>query len=122
LGKAFSRALCPDEPAQPTAFANQTVDVSPKKDRKETWEWHIQDTDRRTLPLTGELVKMLAGHAKFETTRQFYLAVRPDAIDRARIASEASRKGDSVAHLLRGPSETDQQKRLQSVNALKPIT
>ena len=67
-------------------------------------------------------VMRLAGHAKFETTRQFYLALRPDAVDRARIASEASRKGTSVAHLLRAPSETDQQKRLQSVTPLKPIT
>ena len=190
-------------------FAGMTVDVSPKKDRKETWEWHIKDTDRRTLPLTSELVGLLAehqaslpegcpyvfipvsryehiqdrrkagkwtvedgrspldnfcdhfdriralasikegtfhdlrrtclsnwlaqglsefevmrlaGHAKFETTRQFYLAVRPDAIDRARIASEASRKGNSVAHLLRAPSESDKEKRLQSVSALKPTS
>jgi integrase len=43
-------------------FANMTVDVSPKKDRMDTWEWHIEDTDRRTLPLTGELVKLLVAH------------------------------------------------------------
>jgi len=39
--------------------ANMTVEVSPKKDRQDTWEWHIKDTDRRTLPLTAELVKLL---------------------------------------------------------------
>jgi len=190
-------------------FAKQTVDVSPKKDRKETWEWHIKDTDRRTLPLTAELIGLLAehqasqpegcpyvfipasryehiqerrkvgkwtvedgrspldnfcdhfdriralasieegtfhdlrrtclsnwlaqglsefevmrlaGHAKFETTRQFYLAIRPDAIDRARMASEASRKGNSVAHLLRAPSESDKKERPQSVSALEPTS
>lgn len=43
-------------------FANQTVDVSPKKDRQDVWEWHIKDTDRRTLPLTDELVKLVAEH------------------------------------------------------------
>jgi len=43
-------------------FAKMAVDVSPKKDRNETWEWHIKDTDRRTLPLTDELVKLLAEH------------------------------------------------------------
>jgi integrase len=40
-------------------FANMTVDVSPKLDRTDTWEWHIKDTDHRTLPLTADLVKML---------------------------------------------------------------
>ncbi len=188
-------------------FASMTVDVSPKKDREETWEWHIKDTDRRTLPLTSELVGMLAehqasqpegcpyvfipapryqhiqerrkagkwtvadgrapldnfcdhfdriralasieegtfhdlrrtclsnwlaqgltefevmrlaGHAKFETTRQFYLAVRSDAVDRARMASEASRKGNSVAHLLRAPSDAAQKERLGSISAYEP--
>jgi len=188
-------------------FARMTVDVSPKKNRPDTWEWHIKDTDRRTLPLTSEVVAMLAehqasqpegcpyvfvpasryehiqerrragnwtvedgrcpldnfedhfkrikslasietgtfhdlrrtclsnwlaqglgefevmrlaGHAKFETTRQFYLALRPDAVDRARMASEASRKGNSVAHLLRAPSESDQEKRLTHISACQP--
>ncbi len=40
-------------------FANMTVEVSPKKDRDGAWEWHIKDTDRRTLPLTADLVKLL---------------------------------------------------------------
>ncbi len=40
-------------------FANMTVEVSPKKDCQDTWEWYIKDTDRRTLPLTAELVKRL---------------------------------------------------------------
>ncbi len=43
-------------------FANMTVDVSPKPDRMDTWEWHIKDTDRRTLPLTADLVRLLVGH------------------------------------------------------------
>jgi integrase len=43
-------------------FANMTVEVSPKKNRADTWEWHIKDTDRRTLPLTAELVNRLAAH------------------------------------------------------------
>ena len=36
--------------------------MSPKKDTPQTWEWHIKDTDRRTLPLTEELVALLAKH------------------------------------------------------------
>jgi integrase len=176
-------------------FANMTVDVSPKLDRTDTWEWHIKDTDHRTLPLTADLVKLLvehqmsqpegnpyvfvpmaryehiqelrrtrqwtiekgrsplskfchhfnkirrragiesgtfhdlrrtclsnwiveglslhevkelAGHAGIETTDRFYLAVRKDVVDRARAASEASRKGHSVARLLRAAVKPDE--------------
>jgi len=175
-------------------FANMTVEVSPKKNGADTWEWHIKDADHRTLPLTADLVKLLvehqmaqpegnpyvfvptgryeliqdlrrngqwtvergrsplskfchhfnkirklagiatgtfhdlrrtclsdwivqglslhevkelAGHAGIETTDRFYLAVRKDVVDRARAASEASRKGESVARLLRAPGESD---------------
>lgn len=185
-------------------FANMTVDVSPKKNRKATWEWHIKDTDRRTLPLTAELVRLLvehqgsepeghpyifvpmaryeriqelrkagrwtvedgrcplknfcfhfkkirrlacvvsgtfhdlrrtclnnwviqglslhevkelAGHARIETTERFYLAVRKDVVDRARAASEASRKGESVAHLLRAPFGSAETEKLPCASA-----
>jgi len=43
-------------------FARMTVDVSPKEDREDTWEWHVKDTERRTLPLTAELVRLLVEH------------------------------------------------------------
>jgi integrase len=176
-------------------FANMTVEVSPKKSRVDTWEWHIKDTDHRTLPLTADLVKLLvehqmaqpegnpyvfvpmgryefiqglqrsgqwtvergrsplskfchhfnkirtragiesgtfhdlrrtclsnwvaqglslhevkelAGHAGIDTTERFYLAIRKDVVDRARAASEASRKDHSVARLLRAASESDE--------------
>jgi integrase len=187
-------------------FANMTVEVSPKKDCQDTWEWYIKDTDRRTLPLTADLVKRLvelqisqpegnpyvfvpkaryeqiqelrrkgqwtvekgrsplskfchhfnkirarvgtasgtfhdlrrtclnnwivqglslhevkelAGHAGIETTDRFYLAVRKDVVDRARVACEASRKGDSVAHLLRASGEPDGIGKPPRVNALR---
>ncbi len=189
-------------------FANMTVDVSPKKDRIDTWEWHIKDTDRRTLPLTADSVKLLvehqmsqpqgnpyvfvpmarydriqeyrrsrewtvdkgrspvskfchhfnkirklagietgtfhdlrrtclsnwvaqglslhevkelAGHASIETTERFYLAVRKDVVDRARAASEASRKGVSVARVLRAPDESDKIEELPHASALKTM-
>jgi integrase len=187
-------------------FASMTVDVAPKKDSVDTWEWHIKDTERRTLPLTTELVsllvehqlsqpercpyvfvpmeryeriqelrragqwtvekgrsplskfchhfnkirrragikdgtfhdlrrtclsnwivqglslhevKELAGHAGIETTDRFYLAVRKDVVDRARAASEASRKGQFVARLLRAPAESDEIGKLQRVSSLQ---
>jgi len=37
-------------------FERKTIDVAPKEDTKETWEWHIKDTDRRTLPLISNSV------------------------------------------------------------------
>ena len=187
-------------------FTNMTVEVSPKKNGADTWEWHIKDTDHRTLPLTADLVKLLvehqmaqpegnpyvfvptgryeliqdlrrngqwtvergrsplskfchhfnkirklagiatgtfhdlrrtclsnwivqglglhevkelAGHAGIETTDRFYLAVRKDVVDRARAASEASRKGESVARLLRAPGESDRIGEPPCVNTLQ---
>jgi len=171
-------------------FDKRTVDVNPKVDTDSIWTWFIKDTDRRTLPLTDEVVDSLAtlqstqpeghpyvfvfekrykrigdlrrvnkwsvsrgrcplnnfdrefeairlmasiqegtfhdlrrtclsnwlsaglsefevmtlaGHAKFETTRRFYLAVNDTLIDRARSVLEGSSKSNSVARLLRTP-------------------
>jgi len=64
-------------------------------------------------------VKELAGHAGIETTERFYLAVRKDILDWARAASEASRKGQSVARLLRATCESDQDPITLSVNDLQ---
>lgn len=43
-------------------FQRKTIHVSPKKDTEYVWQWHIKDTDRRTLPLTEEVVGLLAQH------------------------------------------------------------
>jgi len=48
-------------------------------------------------------VMIMAGHASFETTRKFYMAIRKDLIDRARQASSEALKSISVARLLRTP-------------------
>jgi hypothetical protein len=45
----------------------------------------------------------LAGHVNFETTRQFYLAIREDLLQRPRAAGGEAMKGNFVAHLLRAP-------------------
>ena len=42
----------------------------------------------------------LVGHAEFETTRQFYLAVREDLLQCARVASTEAMNSNFVAHLL----------------------
>ena len=41
-------------------FERMVVDVAPKDDTEDTWQWHIKDADRRTLPLTEGVTSMLA--------------------------------------------------------------
>lgn len=43
-------------------FEEQSIEVSPKQDTAETWEWLVKDTDRRELPLTDEIAQLLADH------------------------------------------------------------
>lgn len=50
-------------------------------------------------------VMTMAGHASFETTRRFFLAVRKDVLDRARKASLASLKFIFVEKLLQRRTE-----------------
>lgn len=190
-------------------FDAATVEVAPKFDSEHTWEWHVKDADRRTLPLTEDVLALLAehqarasegcpyvfvpmsryshiqklrndskwtvekgrcpvnnftrqfnaiqemasvehgefhdlrrtcltnwlsgglsefevaylaGHAKFETTRRFYLAVRRDLVDRARAVSEQVSKSHFVAHLLRTPENAENERRPASINACQPKT
>ena len=49
-------------------------------------------------------VMCLAGHASFETTRKFYLAIRDDLIERARMASTVAMQGISIANSLQARS------------------
>jgi len=67
-------------------------------------------------------VAYLAGHAKFETTRRFYLAVRRDLVDRARAVSEQASKSHFVAHLLRTPEDAENERRPTSINTCQPKT
>jgi integrase len=46
-----------------------------------------------------EVMKM-AGHACFETTRRFYLAIQTDLVDRTREGTVQAMRGISVANLL----------------------
>ena len=171
-------------------FENKAIEVSSKKETKETWEWYVKDTDHRTLPLTEQTIVLLAdiqtkrpegypyvflpperydhiqqlrrqgkwtltsarikvvnnftrlfkqilqragvksgqfhdlrrtalsmllakglskydlmviaGHAKFETTQQFYLAVEDKLVDRARVATSEG-FGEILARIWHAP-------------------
>lgn len=63
-------------------FAGQKIHVSPKQDTKYTWEWHIKDTDRRSLPLTDELVQLLIEHQAKQPSGYPYVFVPPARFDR----------------------------------------
>jgi integrase len=58
-------------------LAAQMLTVSPKEDTKETWAWLIKDCDRRTLPLTEEVVQMLADHQSRQPEKHVYVFVLP---------------------------------------------
>jgi len=176
-------------------FEKEIVEVSPKKDTEHTWSWQIKDVDRRTLPLTEDVlallvnrqesategnpyvfipdwrfdriqqrrrkgtwsvedgkcpvnnfprdfglilecasvehgechdlrrtclsrwlrqglseyeVMQLAGHADFQTTHRFYLAIRDDVLDRARAASTAAMGSNFGARLARATTKGDE--------------
>ena len=72
-------------------FEEETIKVSPKADTSETWEWRVKDTDRRTLPLTGELVQLLVDHQSKQPVEYPYVFVPPARYDY--IQSELRAKG-----------------------------
>lgn len=58
-------------------LAAQTLTVSPKEDAQQTWAWLIKDCDRRTLPLTEEVVQILVDHQSRQPERHPYIFVLP---------------------------------------------
>jgi integrase len=58
-------------------LAARTLTVSPKDNTKETWAWLIKDCDRRTLPLTEEVVRMFADHQSRQPEKHPYVFVLP---------------------------------------------
>jgi len=59
-------------------FDAQEIQVTPKPDTAETWQWLIKDTDSRDLPLTDDLVAMLAEHQARQPDRYVYVFVPPE--------------------------------------------
>jgi len=62
-------------------FDRQTIVVAPKRSTDKTWEWHIKDTERRTLPLTDEISAMLAEHRSRQPQGYPYVFVPPSRYD-----------------------------------------
>jgi integrase len=66
-------------------FENLTIEVNPKEDTDETWEWMIKDAEHRVLPLTEELVNMLAAHQNQQPEGFPYVFVPPKRYERIQI-------------------------------------
>ncbi|MCP4257853.1 MAG: site-specific integrase [Planctomycetes bacterium] len=62
-------------------FEEQTINVSPKANIAETWEWLIKDNDRRTLPLTDMLTQLLVDHQDRQPESHPYVFVPPARYD-----------------------------------------
>jgi len=62
-------------------FDAQTIEVNPKKNTKDTWEWLIKDADQRILPLTEEIVQMLVDHQAQQPEGYPYVFVPPARYD-----------------------------------------
>ena len=43
-------------------FEEQVINITPKDNTSNTWQWDIKDADERTLPLTDEVAQLLADH------------------------------------------------------------
>ena len=58
-------------------FDAKAIEVSPKASTNETWEWRIEDTDRRTLPVTEEVLSVLAEIQSQQPEKHPYVFVPP---------------------------------------------
>ncbi|MCX5635450.1 MAG: tyrosine-type recombinase/integrase [Planctomycetota bacterium] len=62
-------------------FGKMTIEVTPKKDTNETWEWKIKDTDRRLLPLKEDVSQLLIDHQNHRPEGYPYVLVPPERYD-----------------------------------------
>lgn len=62
-------------------FGARVIEVSPKQDTVETWEWRIKDTDRRTLPLKDDVVLLLVSLQNRRPAGYPYVLVPPNRYD-----------------------------------------
>ena len=62
-------------------FDAQIVEVSPKENSNETWEWRIKDTDRRNLPLAQDVAQLLVNLQNGRPNGYPYVFVPPGRYD-----------------------------------------
>ena len=62
-------------------FGEMTIEVTPKKNTDETWEWKIKDTDRRFLPLKEDVSQLLINMQNRRPEGYPYVLVPPGRYD-----------------------------------------
>ncbi|MBN2136192.1 MAG: site-specific integrase [Sedimentisphaerales bacterium] len=62
-------------------FAEMRIEVTPKKNTDETWEWRIKDTDRRFLPLKEDVSRLLVHLQDSRPEGYPYVLVPPGRYD-----------------------------------------
>jgi len=63
-------------------FESKVIEVTPKENTTETWQWYIKDNERRKLPLTDEAVTMFSEHQAKQPEHHPYVFVPPRRYDR----------------------------------------
>ena len=59
-------------------FGEMIIEVSPKENTTETWEWKIKDTDRRFVPLKEDVCQLLIDLQNRRPTGHPYVFVPPE--------------------------------------------
>lgn len=62
-------------------FDRMTVEVAPKDNTAETWQWKIKDTDRRVVPLTEDVSQLLIALQQRRPNGYPYVMVPPKRYD-----------------------------------------
>lgn len=62
-------------------FSEMAIEVTPKENTKETWEWKIKDTDRRSLPLKEDVGHLLIDLQNRRSEGYPYILVPPERYD-----------------------------------------
>ena len=56
-------------------FRDGKINISPKLDTESTWMWYLKDTDRRSVPLTAEVMRLLVKHQQSQSNQNPYVFV-----------------------------------------------
>ena len=62
-------------------FERQIIRICPKDETEYTWKWCVKDTDRRSVPLTKEILFLLAQHQEEQPDGYPYVFMTPKRYD-----------------------------------------
>ena len=72
-------------PADPHCIVHRPASRRDKEDTRHTWEWHVKDTERCRLPLSEELLVLLAEHQILQPEGLPYVFAPPTRYARIQI-------------------------------------